>query len=69
MLSRDMTHTVLSRLIKIEALTKLNFFSEAIQMLVSLQRGERLPNFIDDRPKNYYTGIKYVSLNLVYLGI
>lgn len=28
-------------------------FSEAIDLLVSLQRAERLPHFIDDKTKNY----------------
>lgn len=53
--ARDLTHTVLARLIKMEALTKLNFFSEAMAILVSLQRGEQLPHFIDDKCKNYTT--------------
>ena len=61
MLSRDLTHTVFSRLIKAEALIKLNLFSEAISLLSSLAKGERLPHLIDDKSK-VITGNKYVSL-------
>lgn len=60
-LSRDLTHTVFARMIKIEALTKLNFFTEAIAMLNSIHKGEKLPHFIDDKNKNYHTGVKYVK--------
>ena len=37
--ARDLMHTVLARLIKIEALVKLNLFKEAIQQLNQLNRG------------------------------
>ena len=61
MLSRDLTHTVFARLIKVEALIKLNLFSEAISLLSSLAKGERLPHLIDDKSK-VIAGNKYVIL-------
>ena len=61
MLTRDLTHTVFSRLIKAEALIKLNLFSEAMSLLVSLQKGDRLPHFVDDKSKIISTSSpKYV---------
>jgi hypothetical protein len=60
MLSRDLAHTVFARLIKTEALIKLNLFSEAISLLNSLAKGERLPHLIDEKSK-VLSGSKYVS--------
>lgn len=48
-MARDLTHTVLARTIKIEALIKLNMFSRAIVLINKLHRGERLPHFIDEK--------------------
>ena len=47
--ARDLTNTVLAKLIKLEALVKLNLFTDAIVLLNRLTRGERLPHFIDDK--------------------
>lgn len=47
--ARDLTQTVFARLIKVEALSKMNRFNEAIVQLNRLTRGERLPHSIDDR--------------------
>ena len=58
---RDLTHTLFARLIKVEALTKLNLFSEAFSLLTSIQKAERLPHFIDDKYKILSgTSSKYV---------
>ncbi|RNA01418.1 cilia- and flagella-associated 54-like [Brachionus plicatilis] len=65
MLCRDLSHTILARLIKIEALTKLHMFTEAISILFSIQKGENLPHYIDDKGKNFSPELRYVSkLNL-----
>lgn len=61
MLSRDIRHTVLARLIKTEALIKLNMFKEAISIIFLIQRADNLPNFIDDKAKNFSSESKYVS--------
>lgn len=61
MLCRDLLHTVLARLIKVEALTKMNMFKEAISLIYMVQKGESLPHFIDDKGKNFSPDIKYVS--------
>lgn len=60
--ARDLTHTVFARLIKVEALVKLNLFTDAIILLNRLNRGEQLPHYIDD--KHVYisqTGHKYTE--------
>ena len=59
--SRDLGHCVFARLIKVEALAKLSFFGEAMDLLVSLQRGENLPHFIDDKSKNlvYFKNVHF----------
>lgn len=51
-------------------------FSEAIDLLVSLQRAERLPHFIDDKTKNYVnfkqvrdTFNNFYELNLSKYGV
>lgn len=62
MLCRDLSHTVFARLIKIEALTKLNIFKEAISILYSVHRGDNLPHFIDEKCKNFSNESKYVSI-------
>ena len=60
--ARDLTHTVFARLIKIEALIKLNLFSEAIILINRLNRGEQLPHYIDDKYVNIpHTGLKYTE--------
>ena len=70
MLTRDLTHTIFSRLIKAEALVKLNLFSEAISLLNSLQKGERLPHFIDDKSKIINSSSpKYVGFFLIIQNI
>ncbi len=51
--ARDLTHTVFSRLIKIEALIKLNMFSEAIILLNRLNNGDQFPHSIDDSYRKY----------------
>lgn len=51
--SRDLTHVVWARLIKAEALTKLFMFEEAINLILALHRAENLPNFIDEKSKNF----------------
>jgi hypothetical protein len=50
-LARSSKHSILSRLIKIEALVKLNMFTEAIATINSLERGDYIPHFIDDKPR------------------
>ena len=50
-LARSTKHSAFSKLIKIEALTKLNMFFEAIKNLNSLERGDYMPHFIDDKPR------------------
>ncbi|CAF0895749.1 unnamed protein product [Brachionus calyciflorus] len=62
MLCRDLTHTVFARLIKVEALTKLNMFKEAISIFYSIHKGDSLPHYIDDRGKNFTAESKYVSI-------
>lgn len=59
-LARDLTHTVYSRLIKAELLVKQNLFNEAIKMIRSLYKNERMPHHIDE--KNIVTSApsKYV---------
>jgi len=51
-IARDLTQSVFARLIKIEALTKMHRFNEAIVQLNRLTRGERLPHAVDDRYVN-----------------
>ena len=48
-MARDLTHTIFARLIKAELLVKMNLFNEAIQLIKSLHRGEKLPHHIDDK--------------------
>ncbi len=66
-LARDLIQTVLARFVKIEALIKLNQFSEAISLFNSILKGERLPHFIDEKFINLNTTntTKYVSLNFI----
>ena len=63
--ARDLTNTVLAKLIKLEALVKLNLFTDAIVLLNRLTKGERLPHFIDDRyinvPGNNNSSVKYTE--------
>lgn len=71
-LARDLIQTVLARFVKIEALIKLNQFSEAIYLFNSIQKGERLPHFIDEKFMNLNTTntTKYVSFyftNILFL--
>lgn len=61
-LARDLTHALYARLVKIEALVKLSLFEEAINMLITVQRGEHLPHFIDDKCKTYSSSnVKHVK--------
>lgn len=60
-LCRDISHTILARLIKIEALTKLNMFKEAISIIFSLQKAESVAYFFDEKGKNFSSEFKYVS--------
>ncbi len=62
--ARDLTNTVLAKLIKLEALVKLNLFTDAIVLLNRLTRGERLPHFIDDKYINVpgnNNSVKYIE--------
>ena len=76
-LARDLNHTVLARILKIEALVKLNMFSRAIQNMNQLCRGDRLPHFIDEKfrlislsSNKYVSFIGYVlNQGLFYLII
>jgi len=61
-LARDLSHTVLARILKIEAFVKLNMFSRAIININQLSRGERLPHFIDEKYRLMFSNsTKYVS--------
>lgn len=63
-IARDLMHTVLARLIKIEALIKLNLFKEAIQQLNQLNRGERLPHSIDENYKKFSDeSVQYIEID------
>ena len=55
-IARDLTHSVFARLIKIEALVKLNMFHEAIILLNRFNRGEKLPHAIDNSYVNVPNG-------------
>jgi len=60
-LTRDLTHTVLARILKIEALIKLKMFSNAFLLLNQLHRGNHLPHFIDDKYTHIHSSpTKYV---------
>ncbi len=61
-LSRDLVHTVFARLIKAEALVKLNMFGEAIALIESIQKADRLPTLLEDKAKSTSTKSKYVIL-------
>lgn len=50
-LSRDLTHSSLARLIKIESLIKLNLFGQAISLLELFQKGDRLANLFEEKSK------------------
>jgi hypothetical protein len=67
-IARDFVHTTFSRLIKIEALTKLNMFSEAICLLETIQKGDRVPYYLEDKSKNLTQKNKYVS-KMFYLKV
>ena len=60
-LARNMKHSIISKLVKIEALTKLNMFSEAIEALNSLCRGEYLPHYVAEKSKYIPNPAKYVN--------
>lgn len=64
-ITRDLNHTLVSRLLKIDALIILNRFNAAITLLQRLQRGERLPQQIHDKfkPVLQTSTTKYVSFN------
>jgi hypothetical protein len=68
-IARSSKHYVFSRLIKIEALTKLNMFTEAIATINSLERGDYIPHFIDDKPRVVHVNkhVKNFMLNFYYL--
>lgn len=61
--ARDLTHTAFAKLLKIEALLKLNLFKEAIVQLNRFSRGERLPHYIDDKYVHVpnLTSVKYTE--------
>jgi hypothetical protein len=59
-LSRDLVHTVFARLIKAESLVKLNMFGEAIGLIESIQKADRLPTLFEDKVKNTSAKSKYV---------
>ncbi len=60
-LTRDLTHTVLAKILKIEALIKLKMFSNAILLINQLHRGDHLPHFIDDKFRAIHaSSTKYV---------
>ena len=50
-IARDHVHTTLCRLIKIEALTKLSMFKEAIRLLEMVQLGDNLPYYLEEKCK------------------
>ena len=52
-ISRDLTHTLFARLIKMEALTKLNMFNEAFVIMHRLLKGYQLPQPTDDTFKRF----------------
>jgi hypothetical protein len=62
-ITRDINHTTIARLLKIDALTILNKYNEAITLIQRIQRGERLPHSTDEKFKtNLQTPTnKYVS--------
>ena len=60
-MARDMMHTVFARLIKIEALTKLNMFGEAIGLMETVQKAENLPNLLEEKPQNTKNKSKWVN--------
>jgi hypothetical protein len=64
-LSRDLAHTVFARLIKAEALVKLNMFGQAIGLLESVFKAERLPTLLEDKVKNATSKSKYVRIRIL----
>ena len=51
--ARDLTHTIFARLIKMEALTKLNMFNEAFVIMHGLLNGSQLPQSTDHTFKRF----------------
>ncbi len=64
--ARDLSNTLFARLIKIEALIKLNMFKEAILLLNRVNRGERLPHYIDDRNVHVPSNPSYKYTEFVF---
>jgi hypothetical protein len=61
-IARDVVQTILARLIKAEALIKLNLFSEAISLINGLNNCEQLPHILDDCYKKFIDDkIKYTE--------
>ena len=62
-MTRNISHTVFARLLKIEALIILNKYTEAITLIQRIQRGERLPILVNENLKSflYSASNKYVS--------